>query len=343
MLPSPILWLDSAQLKLLDQTKLPSQKIYLLCDSKEQVFQAIRNLSVRGAPAISIAGAYGLCLEAFHAKETDLSVLKNQIHAAALYLKNARPTAVNLSWALEQMLHRSAAFSGSVSEYREILLKEARAIHHQDQKMCDAIGMVGEPFVTDGMRVLTHCNTGIFATGGIGTALGVLYKAWEKGKRFLVYVNETRPLLQGARLSTLELLEAGIPVTLICDSVAGFLMKQKKVDIVIVGADRIAKNGDTANKIGTYTLAKLAKQFDIPFYVAAPSTTFDCTLASGEYIPIEERSAQEVTQGFGFATAPENVSVYNPAFDVTEAALISAFFTEKGVLRASELSSNFLL
>jgi methylthioribose-1-phosphate isomerase len=271
-------------------------------------------------------------LEAFRSQETEFSILKNQICAAAVYLKNARPTAVNLSWALERMLQVSSTFSGSVSEYREILLKEAKAIHHQDQKMCDAIGMVGEPFVKDGMRVLTHCNTGVFATGGIGTALGVLYTAWKKGKRFFVYVNETRPLLQGARLSALELLEAGIPVTLICDSAAGFLMKQKKVDLVIVGADRIAKNGDTANKIGTYTLAKLAKQFNIPFYVAAPSSTFDYTLASGEQIPIEERSAKEVIQGFGCATAPENVSVYNPAFDVTETALISAFFTEKGVL-----------
>jgi len=332
MISSSILWLDSAQLKLLDQTKLPAQKIVLICDSKEQVFEAIQKLSVRGAPAIGIAGAYGLCLEAFRSKETDLSILKNQIREAAAYLKSARPTAVNLAWALERMLCMSAIFSGKSSEYPEWLLKEAKAIHDEDRRMCDAIGMAGEVFVKDGMRVLTHCNTGIFATGGIGTALGVLYKAWEKGKRFSVYVNETRPLLQGARLTTLELLEAGIPVTLICDSAAGFLMKQKKVDLVIVGADRIAKNGDTANKIGTYSLAKLAKQFGIPFYVAAPSSTFDLMIDSGEQIPIEERTAQEVTQGLGSVTAPENVSVYNPAFDVTEGELISAFFTENGVL-----------
>ncbi len=333
MISSSIEWLPSDQLKLMDQTKLPAQKTHLICDDKEAVFHAIKNLCVRGAPAIGIAGAYGMCLEVFRSKEKELSVLKNQTREVADYFKSARPTAVNLGWALERMGRVSESFFGSAAEYRKRLLEEAKAIHDEDRRMCDGIGLAGEPFVKDGMRVLTHCNTGIFATGGIGTALGVLYKAWEKGKHFSVYADETRPLLQGARLSTLELLEAGIPVTLICDSAAGFLMKQKKVDLVIVGADRIARNGDTANKIGTYSLAKLAKPFGIPFYVAAPSSTFDLSLASGEQIPIEERAAAEVTQGFGRLTAPENVSVYNPAFDVTEGELITAFFTEKGVIR----------
>jgi methylthioribose-1-phosphate isomerase len=327
-------WKEPGHLVCLDQTRLPEEKTFRTLRSREEVFEAIRKLRVRGAPAIGIAGAYGLCVDLFSFPNNEVEALKERLSETARYLESSRPTAVNLAWALSRM-QRAAAGSRERegARFRACLLAEAKRIHEEDRAMCRAIGEAGAPFIGDGMRVLTHCNAGALATGGSGTALAVLYRAAERGRTFEVFADETRPLLQGARLTAFELMEAGIPVTVICDSAAGFLMRQGRIDLVVTGADRIALNGDTANKIGTFSLAKLAAGFDIPFYVAAPSSTFDPDAASGRDIPIEQRDESEVVEGFGKRTAPRGVAVCNPAFDVTDAALIRGFFTEKGVIR----------
>ena len=326
-------WLPEGILKCLDQRKLPVSTEYICCATREMVFEAIQTLAVRGAPAIGIAGAYGLCVDLFHNPASSLPILKLRFNDTAAYLKSSRPTAVNLSWAIDRMKKVSEEYAeGNPLGFRERLLQEARRIHEEDAQMCAAIGKVGSGLVQDGMNILTHCNAGRLATGGDGTALAVLYQALREGKRFSVYADETRPLLQGARLTAYELQEAGIPTTLICDNMAGYLMKQGKIHLVITGADRIARNGDTANKIGTFSVARLARSFNIPFYIAAPSSTFDFNSESEKDIVIEERSPQEVVQGFGRQTAPSGISVYNPAFDVTESSLINGFITEKGIL-----------
>jgi methylthioribose-1-phosphate isomerase len=316
------------KLRLLDQTRLPGEFVYMDIDDYRDVIESIRSLRVRGAPAIGIAAAYGLALAAEQIESPDL----DYVHRIGEEFKAARPTAVNLSWAVDRVCKRlDKANSKSNSEIRNRLWTEAEAIHEEDRQMCARIGEHGAALINSGDTILTHCHTGALATGGIGTALGVIYTARDQGKAVHVFADETRPLLQGARLTAWELQREGIDVTLICDNTAASLMRQGKINCVIVGADRIAANGDTANKIGTYSVAVLARAHDIPFYVAAPSTTFDESIETGDEITIEERTAEEVTNGFGKRTAPENIRVYSPAFDITPNDLITAFITEDGV------------
>jgi len=319
---------------LIDQTQLPNELNYLTITDYQILGNAIKRLVVRGAPAIGIAAAYGIVLGVQHLKNDTrateyFATLKN----VADFLKSTRPTAVNLFWAIDKMLavaekHRTEPAETITSR----LLTAAKEIHESDRTTCRQIGEFGATLIQDGMTILTHCNAGALATGGIGTALGVFYIAAEQGKRFCVFADETRPLLQGARLTSWELMQAGIDVTLICDNMAAFSMQQKKIDLIIVGADRIATNGDTANKIGTYNLAVLAEKHRVPFYIAAPFSTFDFKIQTGHEIPVEERSPEEVTRGFGKPTAPDGVKVYNPAFDVTPHELITGFITERGIL-----------
>ncbi|MBD3257214.1 S-methyl-5-thioribose-1-phosphate isomerase [candidate division GN15 bacterium] len=317
------------KLKLLDQTKLPGEVVYREIDDYQDVITAIKRLEVRGAPAIGIAAAYGLAIGVQQAHDAS----KDTIEKIATDIKNARPTAVNLAWAIDRVLNRlDEEKPDGLEATLHLLWDEAEQIHNEDRALCRKIGEHGAALINSGDAVLTHCNTGALATGGIGTALGVIYVADEQGKKITVYADETRPLLQGARLTSWELTEAKIPVTLIADSVAGMLMRQGKVQHVIVGADRIAKNGDVANKIGTYAVAVLAKQHGVPFYVAAPYSTFDKNIETGDDIIIEERAADEVTNGFGTRTAPNAVDVYAPAFDITPRELVSAYITDEGVL-----------
>jgi methylthioribose-1-phosphate isomerase len=308
------------RLVLLDQTQLPTEVLYLDCRTVEVVWQAIKRLSVRGAPAIGVAAAYGVCLGVQSGRS---------VEETCDYLATSRPTAVNLFWALERMRGISTCDT-------KRLLAEARAIHDEDRQQCAAMGIHGADLLArlpNDAGILTHCNAGALATGGDGTALAVIFELARRGKRPHVWVDETRPLLQGARLTMWELQQRGIDATLICDSVAAQVMSERRVQAVITGADRIAANGDTANKIGTLSVATLAKAFGISFYVAAPTTTFDLSLANGHEIPIEQRSADEVTHCFGEQTAPSGVSVYNPAFDVTPAGLIAGIITDRGTIR----------
>ena len=317
-----------SSVRIVDQTRLPGTLVYRTIEDYRELLDAIRTLAIRGAPAIGIAAAYGI---AFAAQQTHDHSLENITRIAHAF-EATRPTAVNLFWAAERMLDCAREAADQTFEATlDVLWSEAEAIHHEDERMCRQIGENGAKLVPQTATVLTHCNAGALATGGIGTALGVLYVCHEQGKKLRVYADETRPLLQGARLTAWELSQAGIAVTLICDSVAGSLMRTTGVDCVIVGADRIAANGDTANKIGTYSLAVLAARHGVPFYVAAPASTFDATLASGAQIKIEERAPEEVTEGFGKRTAPEGVAVYSPAFDVTPNELINAFVTDTGI------------
>jgi methylthioribose-1-phosphate isomerase len=331
-------------LRLIDQTQLPSILTYRDCRTVEDVWEAIKNLRVRGAPAIGITAAYGVVIGMQGFKEKTRGAYASRLREVAGYLRTSRPTAVNLFWALDRMEHRMQGMTwqvaGSTSGYEppavfitRVLLDEAVAIHEDDAAMCHAIGRAGADLIRDGSGVLTHCNTGGLATAEYGTALSVMLTAADQGRRFHVFADETRPLLQGARLTTWELQQAGIDVTLICDSMAAQVMKEGRVQLVIVGADRIAANGDAANKIGTYGVALLAKAHGIPFYVAAPSSTFDLNLPTGDGIPIEQRDPREVTHGFGRQTAPDGVAVYNPAFDVTPARLIAGLITEKGIIQ----------
>jgi len=322
-------------LVLIDQTLLPVELREIECRSIESIWEAIRSLRVRGAPAIGIAAAYGVCvgLQTVSGRSSDEFFAR--LEEITRYLATSRPTAVNLFWALERMKSVAQPLRDK-SPPREIaarLLAEARAIEVEDRQMCRAIGRHGAQLLADGQGVLTHCNAGGLATADYGTALAVFFAAHEAGKKLHVYADETRPLLQGARLTAWELLQRGIETTLICDSMAAQVMGEGRVQAVVVGADRIAANGDTANKIGTYGVAVLAAHHHVPFYVAAPSSTFDFSIATGKEIPIEHRDAREITHGFGRQTAPEGVHAYNPAFDVTPASLIAAFITERGVLR----------
>ncbi|TWT37222.1 Methylthioribose-1-phosphate isomerase [Posidoniimonas corsicana] len=317
-------------LRLLDQTRLPTETSYLDCRTVEDVWQAIKRLSVRGAPAIGVAAAYGVCL----AGDSEASAA-----AACDYLATSRPTAVNLFWALDRM--RAAIADHQAPRLAARLLTEARAIHAEDHELCAAIGRHGADALADlptGAGILTHCNTGALATGGDGTALAVIFELHRRGREPKVYADETRPLLQGARLTMWELMERGVDATLITDSMNAQVMREGRVGAVIVGADRIAANGDAANKIGTYAAAIAARYHNVPFYVAAPSTTFDLTLASGNQIPIEERSDDEITRGFGKQTAPDDAKTYNPAFDVTPAELITGIVTELGVFEPGKVA-----
>src|SRR5581483_6748338 len=309
---------------ILDQRRLPHERLELRTETVADCADAIKTLAVRGAPAIGIAAAFGVVLGAQRAKGDTKAVL-----AAIDELARSRPTAKNLFWALERM--KKLVLAGA--EPRR-LLDEAKTIHEEDRQMCRAIGRHGAAYIEHGANVLTHCNAGGLATGAYGTAIGCIYAAVEAGKKVHVFADETRPLLQGARLTAFELKESGVPVTLLADNMAGFAMQRRKIDLVVVGADRICRNGDFANKIGTYSVAVLAKEHGIPFYVAAPSSTFDLELPSGKEIPIEERSPDEVGSHAGKRVAPEGVSAWNPAFDVTPARYVTAFFTERGVIEA---------
>lgn len=328
---TPVYW-ENGAVKLLDQTRLPHEEVWLSLTHWREVAEAIREMRIRGAPAIGIAAAYGLALAVWHlpAGGDPDAVFRE----AAQGLARTRPTAVNLFWAIRRMErafreHRSTGLPA----LKEALLREAEKIHEEDVAANRRIGTFGASLLPKGTRVLTICNTGALATGGYGTALGVVRAAWEDGKLELVYACETRPRLQGARLTAWELLREGIPFRLIADSAAGWLMSRVGVDAVLAGADRIARNGDTANKIGTYTLAVLARRHGIPFYVVAPTSTVDLELGSGREIPIEERGEEEVLAPYGCRLAPEGARAWNPAFDVTPAELITAIVTERGVLK----------
>jgi methylthioribose-1-phosphate isomerase len=324
-------WRDG-RLELIDQRLLPDRFEYLSCTSAAEVAAAIRSMVVRGAPAIGCAAAFGIALEAQREKHRSPAQFSDAMETAFGTLAGSRPTAVNLFWALGRMREALAAHRSQPETAASTLAAAALALFRADLETNRAIGRAGAALVPDGARVLTHCNTGALATAGHGTALGVVRSARDAGKRISVIASETRPYLQGARLTAWELMQERIPVTLVTDSTVGHLMSRGKVDLVIVGADRIAANGDVANKIGTYTVAVLAERHRIPFYVAAPLSTIDIEVADGAAIPIEERAAAEVTGYAGLRWAPEGVAVANPAFDITPAALVSALFTEKGVL-----------
>jgi len=330
-------WIGDAatgRLRIVDQTRLPTELVQIDCGDVHSVWSAIRELRVRGAPAIGIAAAYGSVIGARCRGVSEASAVRLSLGEAVEFLQTSRPTAVNLFWALRRM-EQAASGGGDLDGLAllERLLAEAHAIAEEDRATCRAIGRHGSELVASGDAILTHCNAGGLATSAYGTALAVIFAAHDQGKNVRVFADETRPLLQGSRLTAWELLQRGIPVTLICDNMAGLVMREGKVQLVIVGADRIAANGDTANKVGTYSVAVLARNHKIPFYVAAPASTFDLSLPDGSAIPIEQRDAREVTHGFGRQTAPSGVEVYNPAFDVTPAELITGIITEKGVIR----------
>lgn len=329
--------MDSLQWKgrnllVLDQTKLPGTIEYICCQDYPEVAEAIKKLSVRGAPAIGAAAAYGLVLGAMNLTVLNYSDFMSGVEKIARCLLATRPTAVNLQWALDRMLTRLRCFElREPEELIDLMQKEADLIYREDYQGNQNIGRFGQEVVPYGAKILTHCNAGSLATAGYGTALGVVRAAHEAGKNISVYAGETRPLLQGARLTTMELIHDEIPVTLITDNMSGYLMSLGMVDLIIVGADRIAANGDTANKIGTYGLAVLAKEHGLPFYIAAPLSTVDMKLQSGSGIPIEERSPEEVTHICGTRMAPEGVKVWNPAFDITPSGLITGIITDKGI------------
>ncbi len=332
-----LFWTGDAngQLHLLDQTRLPLHVENTICTTAEDVWDAIKMLKVRGAPAIGVAAAYGVVIGLQTFRSAPVHTFLREIVRIAAYLATSRPTAVNLFWALDRMQAVAVRLkSVTAAEIHDRLLAEARNIEREDQAMCSAIGRHGSPLLRSGMSILTHCNAGGLATAGDGTALAVIFQAAVDGKDIHVFADETRPLLQGARLTTWELQQRGIPVTLICDNMAAQVMQEGRIQIVITGADRIAANGDAANKIGTYGVAVLARYHGIPFCVAAPSNTFDLSLPDGSGIPIEQRASEEVTCGFGTRTAPEPINVYNPAFDVTPAGLITAIITERGIIHS---------
>jgi methylthioribose-1-phosphate isomerase len=326
-------WKDGKVL-ILDQQKLPNELVLLSISDYKNVVNAIKALNVRGAPAIGIAAAYGVVLSVWHLGDGDRAAFLETANQAINDLKKSRPTAKNLFWALEEMrLVLSKNLNRPLNEIRMVLLEKAGQIHQDDIQRCKKIGEHGAGLIAMRSTVLTHCNAGALATGGYGTALGVIRAAEDKGKKIRVFATETRPLLQGARLTAFELMEDDIDVTLVCDNMVGYLMQKNMIDAVVVGADRITRNGDVANKIGTYSVAVLAKQHSVPFYVAAPLSTFDFDLKSGDEILIEERQADEIRQIGSIQIAPEDVEVLNPAFDVTPASLISAIVTERGVLK----------
>lgn len=326
-------WVDGS-VRLIDQTLLPNELKQIYCDNAACVWEAIKSLRVRGAPAIGIAGALGTVLGIWNSKTKTYADFAVELQEVTDYLASSRPTAVNLFWALDRMLVTAERHKHlEINALKQRLLDEALDIIEEDRAMCRAIGEHGLDLIQNNDTILTHCNAGGLATADYGTALAVMFKAHESGKNIRVYADETRPLLQGSRLTTWELMQAGIDVTLICDNMAAQVMKEGKIQCVIVGADRIAANGDAANKIGTYGVAILAEAHGIPFYVAVPTSTLDFSLDSGAQIPIEQRRAEEITEGFGKKTAPDGVKVYSPAFDVTPARLITAIITDKGIAR----------
>jgi methylthioribose-1-phosphate isomerase len=325
---------------LIDQRVLPVREEYVKCRDAAAVAEAIRDMVVRGAPAIGVTAAMGIALGLKQSRAVDAPALRADMESLAALLAATRPTAVNLFWAIDRMKRRfEELLPEGISAAREGMEKEALSIQREDVEMCRRMGAHGAKLLEDGARILTHCNAGALATAGYGTALGMMRAAVEAGKRISVFSDETRPFLQGARLTAWELMKDGIPVTLITDNMAGYLMAKGEIDCAIVGADRIAGNGDVANKIGTYSVAVLAKEHGLPFYVVAPTSTFDLSLASGKEIPIEERSSNEVTHVQGVRVAPEGVSIRNPAFDVTPHHLVSAIVCENGVARAPYVES----
>jgi methylthioribose-1-phosphate isomerase len=334
--PPTLTWVGDlpGRVRLIDQTLLPTRLEYRDCSTVEEIWEAIRTLRVRGAPAIGVAAAMGVVLGMQHFQDRSRGAYAQRLKEVTSYLRTSRPTAVNLFWALERMEGCAHGRTEDLTpaQLTRQLLEEALAIAEEDRQMCRAIGRAGAHLIGEGQGVLTHCNAGGLATADYGTALAVLFTAAADGRRFHVLVDETRPLLQGSRLTAWELQQRGIEAAIICDNMAGQVMKEGKVQVVVVGADRIAANGDTANKIGTYGVAVLAQAHGIPFYVAAPSSTFDQRVPTGDAIPIEQRDPREITHGFGTQTAPDGISVYNPAFDVTPARLIAAIITERGVI-----------
>ncbi len=325
---------NNGKVRFLDQTRLPADEIYVETDDEWKIGGAIKDLAIRGAPLIGIASAYAVALAANKCPANTPSDISNYFDKVINILAGTRPTAVNLFWALnrqKRVIEENK--SRGLEVLKAVLLHEARMIHEEDAAMCVAIGKLGADLLPNAASVLTHCNTGTLATGGIGTALGIIRTSWEQHKLKHVYIDETRPLLQGARLTSWELASDGIPSTLLTDNVAGFLMQQGMVNAVVVGADRIAANGDVGNKVGTYTLAVLAKYHNIPMYVAAPTSTIDFDMKDGKGIPIEQRNSKEVTEPFGKKIAPDDTAVYSPAFDITPSDIVSAIVTEKGVLR----------
>ena len=329
--PEPIRWQHEC-LELLDQTLLPSSTVFEPQTSLESVYAAIRGLKVRGAPAIGIAAAYGLVVAMQPHRTADGETFMNTLHAAADRLRGARPTAVNLAWAVDRIVATAQQDGDGARRYQRIKAA-AEAIHAQDRLMCRAIGRAGRPLITSGCGVLTHCNAGALAVSELGTATAPMYLAHESGVAFRVYAGETRPLLQGSRLTAWELLQAGIDVTLICDTMVASVMAEGAIDLVIVGTDRVARNGDVVNKIGTSGIAILARHFGIPFYVACPSSTFDPATPTGADVVIEERDGDEVRSIIGRPTAPAGIKVRNPAFDVTPHPLVTGFITDAGLLQ----------
>ena len=333
-MPMPTIYSKNGQVFILDQTLLPMKKEYIQIKNEKEMWEAIKKLKIRGAPAIGIAAAFGIWLgiKDFEGKVRDDFLKK--FDEVCNYLSTSRPTAVNLFWAIERMKNLVHSHPDLDTEkLKEIIFKEANHMIEEDNSVCRAIGDYGVKLIKNGNSLITHCNAGGLATAKYGTALSPIFRAKEIGYNIHVWIDETRPLLQGARITAFELVEADIPATLITDNMAAFVMYQGKVDLAIVGADRIAANGDTANKIGTLGLAILAHEFNIPFYIAAPLSTIDLSTKNGEGIPIEERNPDEIIRWFGKQTAPSNIKVYNPAFDVTPARYITGIITEKGIIK----------
>ena len=327
---------------MIDQRKLPSQEVYVRCKNATEVARAIKTMVIRGAPAIGVAAAMGIAVGMRKSTATGTQKFAAEFHKACELMAATRPTAVNLFWAIERMRRSFAAAAqagDSVDQIKDRLDREAQTIHDEDVASCRALGAFGADVVPADARVLTHCNAGALATAGYGTALGVIRGAVEQGKRVAVFADETRPFLQGARLTAWELVRDGIPTTVITDNMTGALMRQTPIDLVVVGADRIAANGDTANKIGTYGVAVLAHEHKVPFYVAAPLSTIDLNTPDGDHIPIEQRNAREVSHVGSSQLTPEGASIWNPAFDVTPHEFISGIITERGIFRAPYIES----
>lgn len=334
-----IIWLGN-RIKLIDQTQLPDKLEYIECFNYSELGLAIKELKVRGAPAIGIAAGMGIALHLKQKEFTSFFEFESELKFVSDYFKSTRPTAVNLFWVIDRINNKvKTNHLLSITELKELILTEALKIAKEDENMCKAIGKYGVEIVPENATILTHCNTGSLATYGYGTALGVIREAHYSNKNISVFADETRPLLQGARLTTWELMQENIPVTLITDSMAGYFMNKGKIDLVIVGADRIARNGDTANKIGTYSLAVLAKENNIPFFVAAPTSTIDLSILSGDEIDIEERNPDEIIFFGKRKIAPDGVKVSNPAFDVTPSKYITGIITEKGIVKPSYLEN----
>ena len=338
----PTIARESDAVVMIDQRKLPAEEIYVRCKTAADVARAIRTMVIRGAPAIGVAAAYGIALGMRGSKATGTQKFAAEFYKTCETMAATRPTAVNLFWAIERMKRTFAAAAetgASVEQIQDRLDLEAQAIHDEDVASCRAMGAFGAAIVPDEARILTHCNAGALATAGYGTALGVIRGAVEAGKRVTVLADETRPFLQGARLTAWELVRDGIQTTVITDNMAGAIMRMGQIDLVVVGADRIAANGDTANKIGTYTVAVLAREHKIPFYVAAPLSTIDLDTPDGDHIPIEERNPREVTHLRGSRLTPVGALIRNPAFDVTPHHLIAGIITERGIFRAPYVES----